>query len=59
MHKTGKSDATLDIGTTSTTVSKMFRMLRSAEDPENEDATAVRHSVIVVSCCLNSFNGHN
>ena len=37
---------------------KQFRMLRSAEDPENEDATAVRHSVIVVSN-LNSFNGHN
>ena len=54
---TGKSDATLDIGTTSQD-SKQFRMLRSAEDPENEDATAVRHSVIVVSN-LNSFNGHN
>ena len=24
-------------------------MLRSAEDPENEDATAVRHSV---NCCI-------
>ena len=54
---TGKSDATLDIGTTGTN-DKQFRMLRSAEDPENEDATAVRHSVVVVSN-LNSFNGHN
>ena len=34
---------------------KQFRMLRSAEDPENEDATEVRHSVIVVSN-TNSFN---
>jgi hypothetical protein len=54
---TGKSSSTLDIGTTSAD-GKQFRMLRSAEDPENEDATAVRHSVIVVSN-LNSFNGHN
>ena len=54
---TGKSDATLDIGTTDTN-GKQYRMLRSAEDPENEDATAVRHSVVVVSN-LNSFNGHN
>ena len=53
----GKSSSTLDIGTTSAN-GKQFRMLRSAEDPENEDATAVRHSVIVVSN-LNSFNGHN
>ena len=54
---TGKSSSTLAIGTTSEN-DKQFRMLRSAEDPENEDATAVRHSVIVVSN-QNSFNGHN
>jgi hypothetical protein len=54
---TGKSSSTLDIGTTSAN-GKQFRMLRSAEDPENEDATAARASVIVVSN-LNSFNGHN
>ena len=54
---TGKSSSTLDIGTTSAN-GKQFRLLRSAEDPENEDATAVRHSVVVVSN-LNSFNGHN
>jgi len=54
---TGKSSSTLAIGTTSAN-DKQFRMLRSAEDPENEDATAVRHSVIVVSN-QNSFNGHN
>ena len=54
---TGKSSSTLDIATTSAN-GKQFRMLRSAEDPENEDATAVRHSVVVVSN-LNSFNGHN
>ena len=54
---TGKSSSSLDIATTSAN-GKQFRLLRSAEDPENEDATAVRHSVIVVSN-LNSFNGHN
>ena len=51
---TGKSDSTLAIGTTSAN-GKQFRMLRSAEDPDNEDATAVRHSVVVVSN-TNSFN---
>ena len=51
---TGKSSSTLDIGTAGDN-DKQFRMLRSAEDPENEDATAVRHSVIVVSN-TNSFN---
>ena len=51
---TGKSDSTLAIGTTSAD-GKQFRMLRSAEDPDNEDATAVRHSVVVVSN-TNSFN---
>ena len=54
---TGKSSATLDIGTTSAN-GKQFRLLRSAEDPENEDATAAFASVVVVSN-LNSFNGHN
>ena len=54
---TGKSSSTLDIATTSAN-GKQFRMLRSAEDPENEDATAAFHSVVVVST-LNSFNGHN
>ena len=39
---TGKSVcSTLDIGTLHKTLNN-FRMLRSAEDPENEDATAVR-----------------
>jgi hypothetical protein len=54
---TGKSSSTLDIGTTSAN-GKQFRLLRSAEDPENEDATAALASVVVVSN-LNSFNGHN
>jgi hypothetical protein len=54
---TGKSSSTLDIGTTSAD-GKQFRLLRSAEDPENEDATAAFASVVVVSN-LNSFNGHN
>ena len=55
---TGKSSSTLDIGTTSAN-GKQFRLLRSAEDPENEDATAAS---CVCNCCikhLNSFNGHN
>ena len=54
---TGKSSSTLDISETSAN-GKQFRMLRSAEDPENEDATAAFASVVVVSN-LNSFNGHN
>ena len=44
---TGKSSATLDIGTTGAD-SKSFRLLRSAEDPENSDATAAFASVVVV-----------
>ena len=36
---TGKSSATLDIGDTSADAAS-FRLLRSAEDPENEDITA-------------------
>ena len=54
---TGKSSATLDTSVTSAD-GKQFRLLRSAEDPENEDATAAFASVVVVSN-LNSFNGHN
>mgnify|MGYP003125733164 FL=1 len=54
---TGKSSSTLDIGTTSAN-GKQFRMLRSAEDPENEDSSLALASVVVVSN-LNSFNGHN
>jgi len=44
---TGKSSATLDIGTTGAD-NKQFRLLRSAEDPENSDATAGFASVVVV-----------
>ena len=44
---TGKSSATLDIGDTSAD-SATFRLLRVAEDPENEDITAARCSVVVV-----------
>ena len=54
---TGKSSSTLNIGVTGNN-DKQFRLLRSAEDPENEDATAAFASVVVVSN-LNSFNGHN
>jgi len=45
---TGKSSATLDIGDTSND-SASFRLLRSAEDPENDENAAFR-SVVV---CLN------
>jgi len=44
---TGKSTATLDIGDTSAD-SATFRLLRVAEDPENEDITAAFASVVVV-----------
>ena len=54
---TGKSSSTLDTSVTSAD-GKQFRLLRSAEDPENEDITAAFFSGIVVST-LNSFNGHN
>ena len=45
---TGKSSATLDIGDTSADAAS-FRLLRSAEDPENEDITAAFASVVVVA----------
>jgi len=45
---TGKSSATLDIGDTSAD-SASWRLLRSAEDPENSDITAAFASVVVVA----------
>jgi len=47
---TGKSSATLDIGTTGAD-DKQYRLLRSAEDPENDTNAAFR-SVIVVANLL-------
>ena len=44
---TGKSSATLDIGDTSADAAS-WRLLRSAEDPENEDISAAFASVVVV-----------
>ena len=44
---TGKSSATLDIADTSADAAT-FRLLRVAEDPENEDITAAYASVVVV-----------
>ena len=38
MTRTGKSSSTFDTGFTS--CNTMFRIVRSAEDPENEDLTA-------------------
>jgi hypothetical protein len=43
---TGKSTATLDIGDTSAD-SASFRLLRSAEDPENDENAAFRSVVVV------------
>ena len=44
---TGKSSATLDIGDTSAD-SASWRLIRSAEDPSNQDITAAYASVVVV-----------
>ena len=43
---TGKSSATLDIGDTSADAAS-FRLLRSAEDPENDENAAFRSVVVV------------
>ena len=48
---TGKSSATLNIGVTGND-DKQYRLLRSAEDPENSDATAAFASVVVVANLL-------
>ena len=44
--KDGASTATFDAGTQAET--KMFRIVRSAEDPDNEDLTAAGANIIVV-----------
>jgi hypothetical protein len=44
---TGKSSSTLDIGDTSADAAS-WRLLRSAEDPSNQDITAAYASVVVV-----------
>ena len=46
---TGKSSSTLDSSETGAD-NKQFRLLRSAEDPENEDITAANFSAVV---CIN------
>jgi hypothetical protein len=51
---TGKSSSTLDTSETSAD-GKQFRLIRTAEDPENEDITAQFFSGIVVPN-LNSYN---
>ena len=45
---TGKSSATLDIGDTSADAAS-FRLLRSAEDPENDENAAFRSVVVVAN----------
>ena len=54
----GQSNSQLTVGTGATGIQNQWRLLRSAEDPENEDITAAFFSGIVVSN-LNSYNGHN
>ena len=54
----GQSSKQLNVAANTSATANQFRLLRSAEDPENEDATAAFASVVVVSN-LNSFNGHN
>ena len=45
---TGKSSATLDIGDTSADAN-ILRLLRSAEDPENDENAAFRSVVVVAN----------
>ena len=45
---TGQSDATLDIGDTSADAAS-FRLLRSAEDPENDENAAYRSVVVCIN----------
>ena len=53
--KDGSSTATLDVGALDET--HMFRVVRSAEDPENEDLTAVGANVIVaINSAANLYN---
>ncbi len=44
-NKDGQSISTLDVGSASTTA--QFRLVRSAEDPENKDLTAAGANIIV------------
>ena len=43
----GQSSKQLDIGTAASATANSFRLLRSAEDPENNDLTAANSTVIV------------
>ena len=53
--KDGSSTATLDVGALDET--HMFRVVRSAEDPENEDLTAAGANVIVaINSAANLYN---
>ena len=44
----GQSNSQLTVGTASNAVANQWRLLRVAEDPENEDITAAYASVVVV-----------
>ena len=53
--KDGSSTATLDVGALDET--HMFRVVRSAEDPQNEDLTALGANVIVaINSAANLYN---
>ena len=54
-NKDGQSTVTLDVGALDET--HMFRVVRSAEDPDNEDLTAAGANVIVViNSAANLYN---
>ena len=50
----GQSSKQLDIGTAASATANTFRLLRSAEDPENNDLAAV-NSTIIVTQNLNQY----
>ena len=53
MPRTEQSTSTFDTGTQAVTA--MFRIVRSAEDPDNEDLTAAGANIVVV---MNSAANH-
>ena len=57
--KDGQSTVTLDIGGGAAST-KMFKLVRSANDPENKDNTAVgSNQIVVISGASNLYNGDN
>ena len=57
--KDGQSTVTLDIGGGAATT-HMFKLVRSANDPENKDNTAVgSNQIVVIAGASNLYNGDN